>query len=148
MTAAIAADRGEVRVIKSQAGHILEGWPIIKTCSVESGICVVAAANYAARRSRTRDRRAASRAWTARAHIDACRSGTCSKHHHAGAACRYRRGRVRGTNMLRRGECRKREYHHCCYRKSNFYRTFFHDPDSLTQPAVLLKPLCLFDLSI
>jgi hypothetical protein len=147
MPAAVAADRGEMRVVKSQAGHILKGWPIIKSCSVESGISVVAAANYAARRSRARNGRATSGAWPARANIDASRSGANSRNHHAGAACRYRRGSVCAA-MLRRGECRKGEYHHCCYRKSNFYRTFFHDPNSLTRPAVLLNPFFSLDLSV
>jgi hypothetical protein len=116
MTAAIAVDRGEMRIIKSQAGHILKGWPIIESRSIESGVCVVAAAKSAARGSCPRGRSANSgAALRSCANVDVRRSGTCSRHHHAGAASRYRCGSVRGTAMLRRGERWKRQYHHHCY---------------------------------
>jgi hypothetical protein len=108
-----AANRSEVRKIESQARHVLEICAVKSI--IESGIYVVAAANYAPGRSRTRDHRATSTAWPAPANIHACGSGTDSRHHHSGAASRYRRGNVCATATLRGGKRRKRQYHHCCY---------------------------------
>jgi hypothetical protein len=73
--APISVHRCEVRIIKSQAGDILKTCPIESGICVESGICAIAATIYATRGSRPRDRSAnAGAALRARTNGDVCGS--------------------------------------------------------------------------
>ena len=112
---AIAADGGEVRIIKAQARNIL------KAGSVE--IIAVAAVNYMALISSVNDWRADSR--TGRRYYVAANvgwSGTSPRNYRGYAACR--RGSNACAAMLGSSEGRKGQRQDRCRKESAAYRTY------------------------
>src|SRR5258705_13658256 len=104
---AIAGDGGQVRIVKSQAGHVLEISPVGGKISVVKISVVIVAAIYVHAISRTRHWRAESGCALRTGYRTPPRAyswGSSARHHRSGAACGGWRGSTSASPRLGGGK--------------------------------------------